>query len=215
MSNIIIRAYQKTDREAIRTICCDYADRGKPVEGIFPDRTVAADLLTAYYTDYEPASSFVAVDNGKVVGYVQGCLDNRRYGLVMLWILGPKSLGKIIMRGFIFHKAFWHTLGGMLANWRRFLTWRKQSFHSHEAHVHIGVAEAVRGKHVGQRLVSAFLHYAQTRGATSVSASVHEKNTAACRFFEHLGFRLETSYPMLDFAHNRPYLANLYVHKIT
>ena len=58
----------------------------------FPDRDVAGDLLTKYYTDYEPQSTFVAECDGRLIGYINGCMDNRRYGLVMFWILMPALL---------------------------------------------------------------------------------------------------------------------------
>ena len=80
MNNINIRPYQTGDRAALRTLCCDVADRGLPIEHFFSDREVAADLLTKYYTDYEPESTFVAICNGRLVGYINGCTDNRRYG---------------------------------------------------------------------------------------------------------------------------------------
>ena len=81
--NTIIRLYQKSDREALRRICCDVADRGGPIENFFPDRVLVADLLMNYYADYEPEASFVAENSGELVGYINGCFDNRRYGLVM------------------------------------------------------------------------------------------------------------------------------------
>ena len=52
MDNIAVRPFEPRDRQAVRVICCDSADRGKPIEDLFPDRDLAADVLTAYYTDY-------------------------------------------------------------------------------------------------------------------------------------------------------------------
>ena len=72
MNNINIRPYQEEDRLALRTLCCDVADRGGNIENFFPDRDVAADLLTKYYTDYEPESTFVALLDQRMVGYING-----------------------------------------------------------------------------------------------------------------------------------------------
>ena len=69
--NIIIRKFEDKDRAAVRKICCDTADRGEPIERFFPDREVAADLLTGYYTDYEPSSTFVGEFQAQVVDVVQ------------------------------------------------------------------------------------------------------------------------------------------------
>ena len=62
-TDLRIRPYEPRDRAAVRQICCDTADAGQPVERFFPDREVIADLLTNYYTQFEPQSAFVA-DNG-------------------------------------------------------------------------------------------------------------------------------------------------------
>ena len=197
MSNIIIRPYEHSDRSIVRTICCDAADRGKPIEGFFPFREFAADLLTSYYTDYEPSSSFVALSEGKVIGYVQGSFDNRRYGLIMFWILIPKALIKGLKEGVFFSNAFWRIAIGMVKNWRRLFQWRKQSFHSHQGHMHIGIEEHHRSQRVGQKLVAALLHYAETKGVDELTASVHSANTKACHFFEYFGFEVRESYPMV------------------
>src|SRR5271156_577759 len=104
MNKIDIRPYKTGDKASLRTLCCDVADRGGPIEGIFPDRDVAADLLTKYYTDYEPQSSFVALCDQQVVGYINGCMDNRRYGLVICWLIMPAMLIKAFKRGLFFRR---------------------------------------------------------------------------------------------------------------
>ena len=76
--SLLIRVYRPDDRDAVRTVACDTADRGEPVEGFFRDREVFADLLTRYYTDWEPQSLWVAEAEGRVIGYLTGCLDTRR-----------------------------------------------------------------------------------------------------------------------------------------
>ena len=129
------------------------ADRGGPIENFFPDRDVAADLLTKYYTDYEPQSTFVALCDKRMVGYINGCMDNRRYGLVMFWLLMPSLLIKAFKRGIFFRPEIRQMFGGMLKNWRRIFVWRKKSFHSHQGHLHIGIARDFRGQQVGRNLV--------------------------------------------------------------
>src|SRR5476651_2072814 len=102
MNKINIRSFRPEDRPALRTLCCDVADRGGPVENFFPDRDLAADLLTKYYTEYEPQATFVAECDGRLAGYINGCMDNRRYGLVFFWLLLPPLLIKGFKRGIFF-----------------------------------------------------------------------------------------------------------------
>ena len=66
--DILIRSYEARDRETVREISCDTAERGNPVETYFKDREVTADFLTSYYTEYEPISAWVAEYQGRIVG---------------------------------------------------------------------------------------------------------------------------------------------------
>ena len=89
---LTIRPYRQADRHAVRAIVCDTAERGGPVERFFHDREVFADLLTRYYTDWEPGSLWVAERDAWVVGYLTGCLDTRRYHRVMAWRIIPMAV---------------------------------------------------------------------------------------------------------------------------
>src|SRR4051812_32222911 len=61
-----------TDRARIRELCCETGFLGNPIDPVFEDRQLFADYLTAYYTDWEPESSFVLVVNGDIRGYLLG-----------------------------------------------------------------------------------------------------------------------------------------------
>ena len=215
--DINIRPYKAEDRLALRTLCCDVADRGAPIESFFPDREVAADLLTKYYTDYEPESTFVAQCDGRLVGYINGCMDNRRYGLVVFWLLMPTLLIKAFKRGLFFRPEIGQMLKGMLRNWRRIFVWRKSSFHSHQGHLHIGVSGDFRGRQVGRDLVNALTAYASKVGVAQLAASVHDANKAASVFFETQGFVVRERYPMILIRDGKEeqYHSLLYVKTIT
>ena len=173
------------------------ADRGSPIENFFPDREVAGDLLTKYYTDYEPESTFVAVCDNRVVGYINGCCDNRRYGLVVFFLIMPLLLIKGFKRGVFFRPELHQLLRGMFKNWRRLFAWRKSSFHSHQGHLHIGVAGDSRHQKVGRHLLQALLAHAAGSGISEIAASVHEANKEARVFFEAQGFEVREKNPMI------------------
>ena len=178
-----IRPFNKNDRKKVRQICCDVADRGGAIERVFPDREIAADILIKYYTDYEPENTFVAQCDGQVVAYINGCVDNRRYGLVLLFLIIPGVLIKGIFRGIYFCPEFWLILKVMLRNWRRAFQWRKKSFDSHQGHLHIGILKDFRHQQVGSKLFNALLTHFRKSGAKQILASVHDGNIEACRFF--------------------------------
>jgi len=217
MNKINIRAYQVEDRQALRTLCCDVADRGAPIENFFSDRDVAADMLTKYYTDYEPQSTFVAQCDGHLIGYINGCMDNRRYGLAMFFLLMPAVLIKAFKRGLFFRSDIHQLLRGMLRNWRRIFVWRKKSFHSHQGHLHIGIMKDFRGQQVGQHLISTLVDHALGVGMGELAASVHDANKAAGAFFEAQGFVIRERYPMILIRDGKeePYQSLLYVKTIS
>jgi len=194
---IQVRPFRRDDRQAVRQICCDVADRGNPIEGIFPDREFAADLLTSYYTDFEPESTFIAEQDGRVIAYINGCLDNRRYGLAVIFLIIPRLILKGLVRGTFFRPECWQILKGSVRNWKRIFDWRKKSFHSHQGHLHIGVVKEARRHQAGHLMMERLLSYASEKGLASIAASVHEGNTEACRFFEQLGFEPKDRYLMM------------------
>ena len=63
--------------------------------------------------------------------------------------------------------------------------------------MHIGVCKAFRGHQVGERLVGALFEFAKGQNVDEITASVHDGNTGACRFFERLGFVAQERHPMV------------------
>src|ERR1700728_1435631 len=78
-----IRPYRETDRRAICRLCCETGFLGGPVDTIFQDRELFADLFTRPYLDDGPEWVFVAEARKQVVGYVLGSVGPR-FGLVLL-----------------------------------------------------------------------------------------------------------------------------------
>lgn len=183
-----MRLYEPRDREAVRQICCDTADCGEPVERFFPDREVFADLLTRYYTDFEPQSTIVAVSEGRVVGYVMGCNSTRRFHQIMAWRIVPAALLNAIRRDTLRHpqvrallwvnRKFWHRNGPSTSI----------SLDAYPAHVHINLRSSHRGLHIGHHMLEQWLYQAREMGIHGVHAGVNADNPGGCRFFEAMGF---------------------------
>ena len=188
MPEIIIRPYQKRDREEVRKISGDTANLGRPVETFFSDREVMTDLLMNYYTDYEPASCWVAEYEGKVIGYLTGCLDNKKYLFLTSLYIGPKTLFRAFMRGVFFQEKTGRLLKAV------FLTGRKGGYRKnipikkYPAHLHINIQSEFRNQHIGQRLIEQFLKHVKASGQAGIHAVTRQENIGACRFFERMGF---------------------------
>jgi len=195
--NICLRPYQPLDRPAIRQICADAADMGEPVERIFSDREVFADIITSYYTDFEPQSLWVAEAEGEVVGYLTGCLDSRRFLRVMIWRIAPKILARAILRGVFLRKQTIRFLIAMLKSFRLGGFNRSIPLDKYPAHLHIDIKHDFRGKKIGQSLMERFFTQAKSSGIPGVYLTARQDNIAACRFFERIGFSVLARYPLV------------------
>lgn len=183
-----IRPYEPRDRAALRQICSETADAGRPIERFFPDREVFADVLTNYYTEFEPQSVFVAESGGDVVGYVTGSVDTKRFLRTMMWRIGPVAFVKALLRGTLWHpqtvRLFRANIGMWLKNGYR----TGPTLDNYPAHLHVNVREDFRGQRLGERLVEAFCERARAAGARGVHAGVSAENLRGRHFFEELGF---------------------------
>ena len=189
MASLIIRPYQPSDRKAVRAICCDTGNLGDPVDMMFPDRDIFADLISRYYTDYEPESVWVAESGGAVGGYLTGCLDSRRYQRVMRWRVVPHVLLHGIWKGLLVERATWRLAGGAMRT-LQFGGWDEPAaMRRYPAHLHLNLRPHLRGRRVGAELVERFLAHAKAHGVTGTCAAVRGDNAAACRFFQRLGFK--------------------------
>jgi GNAT superfamily N-acetyltransferase len=183
-----IRPYEPSDRAGLRQICCDTADAGQPVERFFPDREVFGDLLTDYYVKYEPQSTFVADNGGEVVGYLNGCLDTKRFLSTMKWRIVPVVLVKALLRGTLWHPQTMRLLRTNIGLWLKNGRRTGPAFDDYPAHLHVNVRQGFRGQRLGQRLVATFCERARDAGVRGVHAGVSAENAPARHFFEQLGF---------------------------
>jgi ribosomal protein S18 acetylase RimI-like enzyme len=193
---LVIRRYEPGDRAALRTICCDTADAGGPVEHFFPDREVFADLVARYYTDFEPTSSWVAECDGQIAGYLNGCLATRRFARVMALRVLPRLMANILVRGTLrqpqarrfvaLNGPLWMRPGHKLADEKPY-----------PAHFHVNLEPAFRARHAGAALVETFLSHLQSANIPGVHVNVREDNARGRAFFEHFGFGAISRHPFM------------------
>lgn len=187
-----VRPFEPRDRAAVRRICADTGCMGSPIDPVFCDRDVFADYLTRYYTDWEPESSAVAVDDdtGEVVGYRLGCRRPTRH----------KLLGGVLLAGLVVPKGLWR-----LATFRydraslRFLRWivtkaggETPAVPERAAHFHINLLPAYRNGEAVRRLIFPFVQQVERegklRGVFGQMQVRDDRRTA--RLFERYGFRI-------------------------
>ncbi len=181
------RPYRRGDRSAVREICCETGHLGDPIDPYFGDREVFADFVTLWYTDVDPAWSFVAVDRGRVVGYLLGCADSMRYNreAPRLW---RRLALKAVARGVILRPSTAPMASRLLVDFlteRPSFGWYGERF---PAHLHINLLPEARGRGAGRMLMEAFCGALQSAGVPGVFLETSCENERAVAFFEAMGF---------------------------
>jgi len=180
-----IRLYQPRDREAVRGICLDTAYGGDEMGLVDPE--LFADLMLGAYTDHGSGALWVAHLDERVVGYLAGSWDERRFHRVQSRRVVPAAVARAVGRGLLLRRGLWRLLAGfpgfVAAGGLRAVPNEER----YPGHLHLNLIAGARGRSVGTRLVERFLGQAQ--GIPGVRAVVYESNGPARRFFERLGFR--------------------------
>ena len=185
-AEILIRPYQADDRQAVREICYRTGYLGGPADWYWRDFESFADIWTAYYTDREPESVFVAVRSGRVIGYLLGCVDTARAP-------GPEAavVHQTVRRLLLFRPGtagfFWHSIGDLLhgtaapAGELKDARW--------PAHLHIDLLPEGRGLGAGTTLMRAWFERLAALGSPGCHLVTMAENRGAIAFFERMGFR--------------------------
>lgn len=170
---------------------------GERAETNLGDDELMADLTTAYYTDHEPGSTWVALSDGRVVGYLSGCLHTPRYLKSMFAKIGPMAIVRGMWRGLLWRRATWKWIVAGLRTWRRVGNYRNKYLAEYPAHVHLNMANGFRGKGMGWALLDKFFTEAKNKGVPGVHLAVRGDNKPAISFFEKMGFTLAERKPVI------------------
>jgi len=194
---VIIRPYRLPDRFALREIACDTAERGEPVETFFHDRELVADLLTSYYTDFNPEAVWVAESEGRVVGYLTGAFDASHHDRLTLRSVLPGALARALGRGVIFHADTWRLIGsglatGWVGGWQRRIPLKE-----YPAHLHINIRAGQRGRDIGRKLMESFLQQLKANSLPGVHAVARGDNQGSGHFFKRMGFSVQGRQPVV------------------
>ena len=181
-----IRPYEPRDRAAVRAICRSTAYGGNE-KGLI-DPLLFLDLMIRAYTDFAAGRVWVAVEAERVVGYLAGAFDERRFHRIQVWRVVPVAVARSLGRGLLWQGDLWRLLAdlpGFLADGRKA---ESADENGYPGHLHVNLTPESRGRALGERLVERFLAEARQRRLPGVRAVVYETNGPARRFFERLGF---------------------------
>jgi GNAT superfamily N-acetyltransferase len=184
MPEFEIRAYEPADREAIRRVCFETGYMGEPIDWLWRDRESFADLITRYYTDREPESILVAARDGRVVGYLTGCVDSERARNASV-----REIRRLLGNGALLKPGFAAFLGRALFDVVRDRGAPEESLFDARwpAHLHIDFLPEGRGKGLGRRIMSQWFERLRALGTPGVHLGTFAENHPAIRFFEACG----------------------------
>lgn len=186
---VVLRPYRRDDRAGVRQVCGDTAERGESIENLYSDRRLAVDLVSRYYTDFEPQSCWVAEAEGRIVGYLMAAVNSSRHHRIMAWRILPSALLSAVLRGALWRAETWRMVAAAFPNIRRFRERTNLAAAGFPAHVHVNLLSEFRGQGLAQGLMTAFLQRMVARGVPGVQAAVRADNPPAIAFFERIGFR--------------------------
>jgi len=185
---INIRKFEIRDREAVRRIFYDTALIGEPASEFIDGGEVFSDALTAYFTDYEPQSCFVAESGQEVVGCLMGAKDKVVAEKIFNAKIVPRLFYQAFKDGLVFKKkniifllrCLWDTLRGRLI--------APDFTREYPATLHINVRKGFRGKDIGGALIQGYLAYLRQEKVSGVHLATMSDISA--NFFSGQGFRL-------------------------
>jgi len=189
MSVTEIRSYRHADRAAIEDIAYRTGFMGESSEAFWRHRGSCASIWITPYLDGEPDSTFVATLDGRVVGYLTGCVDTARFE-------GPDAvmMNEISRHGLLFRAGVARFL------WRAIIDrildrWRGHSPVSGElhdsrwpSHLHINLLLEARGGGLGRALMKAWFARLRNVGSPGCHLGVIAENLEAVAFFRAMGF---------------------------
>jgi GNAT superfamily N-acetyltransferase len=170
---------------------------GRPADAFFSGKPFLQDALTAYFTDYEPESCFIAEEAGQVRGYLLGTVDISRMSGEFRKKIAPRLVGEFFLGGIAFNRKNARLFFNLAASFFKG-EFREERFPGYPATFHINMAEGSRGNGAGSVLVDAFLAHARQEKAAGVFLCTM---SGAGGFFEKKGFTLLADHPRSYLSH--------------
>lgn len=185
---VVIRPYEKKDREAVRDIAWETAFRGEPADVFFGAQEILKDFLTLYFTDFEGSSCFTAEAQGRVVGYLLGARDIKAMQRVFLSKIFSKICGRAAKERVLSSRKNIAFLLFCLKSWVRG-EFRQPDFSGdYPAVLHINIKKDFRGCRIGGRLLEAFFGCLSRQKVPGVQLATMSEPARV--FFEKKGFKV-------------------------
>ena len=182
-----IRGFDDRDRTALRALF-ERAGQGSPTESLWGHYDSEAAVYLDPYMDREPASLFVAENEGALVGYLTGCVDTEAFPSEDTRIteaLRRHRPFRTRQAAAFFDRSM---LDAAAATIRRTPTAGDLRDPRWPAHLHINVAPEARGTGAATGLMDAWFDHLRAEQVPGCHLQTLVENARAARFFERMGF---------------------------
>lgn len=183
-----IRRFEWKDRSDVRRISCETSFPETDRSFFIEDDEIIADALTLYYTDYEPESCFVAVNGGKVVGYIIGTKDVSMMEKVFSKCILPKFIKKSLDRHLFIKVKTWRLFFYITMSALKGEFYAPHFSSKYPAMLHINIDKDHRGRQLGKRLIEHYVNFLKEQGINGVHFGTI--SNGAKEFFLKTGFEL-------------------------
>lgn len=206
VTSIKIRNYQIKDRDAIRKISLESMLLGEYRTSIFDDEMLA-DILTIYFTDYEPLSCFVAVKENQVIGYIMGAQDVGKMRRLMKYKVVPRLIYKGLCRHQLLRRNNLILMKNIISSYLKGEFISPDFSQEYPATLHINITAEYRGQNLGSLLVDYFLGFLKRKNIRGIHFGVMSES--AKDFFIKLNFNIlftgKYSFPRYLLGENIPH----------
>ena len=182
MPHAEIRPAEPGDVDAVYDICVRTADAGEDASDQIDAPELFGHLYAGAYLAHAPETSFVAVDDEGVVGYVVGATDSEGFAQILEEKWWPplrdeypadverRDLDSLLV-------ALMHSPAGP----------EPDVCATHPSHLHIDLLPRAQGIGLGRRLMETIADAFAARGSTGLHLGVSTRNHRAIAFYRHLG----------------------------
>ncbi|MFH1317286.1 MAG: GNAT family N-acetyltransferase [Candidatus Woesearchaeota archaeon] len=191
-----IKNYEKKYEPDIRRLCVDTAFFGNSFQAFIEDPNIYADFATDLL-NYFPESCFVATvrdkrDNGgeKVVGYLIGCLDSRKYYTQL-----KSQTNRLLLKKFLTgrYKITFRTLRYLFLSALHLFFKAIDRPYEYPANLHIGIDMNYRSLGIGRKLMDSFHRYVKDSNIDKIHINTTTGHQAAIKFYEKLGYKIHNN----------------------
>jgi GNAT superfamily N-acetyltransferase len=187
MAHVEIRGYVPSDRAGLVELF-GAAGAGAPGSEVWGHQASLGEVYLTPYLDLEPESAFVAVVDGRLAGYLVGCVDEsgfpseeeRTEAVIRKYRLWRRPASR---RFFV--RAAWDTV---LLRVRRQPVAGELADPRWPSHLHIDLLPIGRGNGAADGLMNAWFDRLREVGSPGCYLQTSAENTRAVRFFERIGF---------------------------